>query len=250
MTIAFAVFKGFPWRKVPQYIIAQILGAFVGGLLVYAQYSPALSHFTNAFQAAGKEAAIFTPSGPAGTIALFLVPGSKIGIVFVNEFIATVIIGVAVFSVLDPSNIFISPSSAPIVIGLIYFVTILCFAPNGVALNTARDLGARFAAACIWGTDVFPSRYTALTCLTNIAGTLVGALFQTLFLADTVRPPTSGALAIHHAQTTEKEAHLQRVLTARSNGIDGLGRRLSSLNRSVTPKPNGELNHIEEKSMA
>ena len=35
VTLAFAARRDFPWRKVPTYIIAQLLGAFVGAALVY-----------------------------------------------------------------------------------------------------------------------------------------------------------------------------------------------------------------------
>jgi glycerol uptake facilitator-like aquaporin len=38
ITIAFATFRGFPWKKVPQYIIAQIFGAYLACLVIYLQY--------------------------------------------------------------------------------------------------------------------------------------------------------------------------------------------------------------------
>jgi glycerol uptake facilitator-like aquaporin len=103
-TIAFATFKGFPWRKVPQYLIAQILGGMVAGLVVYANYKQPLDEITEALTAAGLEAQIFTPTGPAFPIALFKGPAQAIGWVFINEFVGAFIIGVLVFSVLDPSN--------------------------------------------------------------------------------------------------------------------------------------------------
>lgn len=59
VTLSFAVFKGFPWRKVPHYIIAQLLGGFVAALLVYAQFSQQLSAIAKTFEAAGMD--IFTP---------------------------------------------------------------------------------------------------------------------------------------------------------------------------------------------
>ena len=45
VTLMFAVFRGFPWRKVPIYWLAQILGAWIGALLVYANYFHAIDLF-------------------------------------------------------------------------------------------------------------------------------------------------------------------------------------------------------------
>jgi glycerol uptake facilitator protein len=38
VTLAFAARRGFPWRKVPSYIGAQLVGAFLGAALVYFVY--------------------------------------------------------------------------------------------------------------------------------------------------------------------------------------------------------------------
>jgi len=38
VTIAFATVRGFPWKKVPIYILAQVLGALCGAGVVYATY--------------------------------------------------------------------------------------------------------------------------------------------------------------------------------------------------------------------
>jgi aquaglyceroporin related protein len=38
ITIALAAFGKFPWRKVPLYILAQLVGAFLGGVIVQANY--------------------------------------------------------------------------------------------------------------------------------------------------------------------------------------------------------------------
>ena len=48
VTIAFAARRGFPWRKVPGYIAAQMLGAFLGALLVYVVYKAAIDSFERA----------------------------------------------------------------------------------------------------------------------------------------------------------------------------------------------------------
>jgi aquaglyceroporin related protein len=38
ITIALAAFGKFPWRKVPLYLLAQIVGAFLGGVIAQANY--------------------------------------------------------------------------------------------------------------------------------------------------------------------------------------------------------------------
>lgn len=42
VTLALATWRGFPWKKVPFYIAAQLLGGLVGGALVYADYFHAI----------------------------------------------------------------------------------------------------------------------------------------------------------------------------------------------------------------
>ena len=56
VTIAFAVFRGFSWRKVGPYILAQVAAAFLGAALVFWNYLPAfraadpnLDHTANVF---------------------------------------------------------------------------------------------------------------------------------------------------------------------------------------------------------
>lgn len=222
-TISFALFKGFPWRKVPQYIIAQTFGAFLGGLIVYGQYQPQFTQMTAKLIAAGKEAMVYSSAGPSGALAIYPPHFSSMGFVFLNEIFTSAALGILVFQVLDPSNVFVTPPMVPIFIALGFFGAVACYAGNGIVLNTARDLGARFAAACFWGTGVFPARMTAEATFTNIVGTIIGAAIQTFWLSDTIRPPTEHAIQAHVAMEKEKEAHLNRILTARSTDTRGLG---------------------------
>src|SRR3954449_5296984 len=48
VTVAFAARRDFPWRKVPAYIAAQVLGAFLGALLVYIVYKGAIDSYERA----------------------------------------------------------------------------------------------------------------------------------------------------------------------------------------------------------
>jgi aquaglyceroporin related protein, other eukaryote len=45
VTLSLAVFRGFPWRKVPVFIFAQTLGAMCGAGIVYANYFHAINLF-------------------------------------------------------------------------------------------------------------------------------------------------------------------------------------------------------------
>lgn len=82
---------------------------------------------------------------------------------------------------------------------------------GAVALNTGRDLGARFACGTIWGSECFPARYTALAALTNILGSLVAIGFYTFLFSDTRRPPVSIAMS-HHAEE-ERQRHIHATET-------------------------------------
>ena len=45
ITLCFAVWQGFPWKKVPYYIFAQIFGAFIAGMVLMAQYHEQIAEF-------------------------------------------------------------------------------------------------------------------------------------------------------------------------------------------------------------
>ena len=61
VTLAFAVRGDHPWHKVLPYWLAQVLGAFCGAAIVYADYYPAI----NAWNAAHKVTSRMDPSGAA-----------------------------------------------------------------------------------------------------------------------------------------------------------------------------------------
>jgi aquaglyceroporin related protein len=64
VTLALATFRGFPWRKVPSFILAQILGALCGAAIVYGDYYHAISLFEG-----GSD--VRTVMGPTATAPLF-----------------------------------------------------------------------------------------------------------------------------------------------------------------------------------
>lgn len=152
---------------------------------------------------------------------------------------AATVLGTAIFGILDPTNAFISPTTGPIIISIMFVILISCFAVNGVSLNTARDLGSRFAMGAIYGRGAFQGSYCAIASLTNILGYLLGATFQTLVLSDTVRPPTAMAACNHQHQVQTEEAQLARKLENK-NGGKSLGVTSTQSRRNSPPSDSSE----------
>jgi glycerol uptake facilitator-like aquaporin len=69
MTICFAIWSGFPWKKVPHYIISQIFGSFIAGLVVLGIFWPQISALQAATLAADGTA-VFN-GGPASILCSF-----------------------------------------------------------------------------------------------------------------------------------------------------------------------------------
>lgn len=70
--------------------MAQILGALIACALVYTQWKSLILEAEAALLKSGAAvfaATQFTPNGPAGIFAFYLLPGQTIGSVFLNEFV-------------------------------------------------------------------------------------------------------------------------------------------------------------------
>src|SRR5258708_14975347 len=93
VTLALAVFRGFPWRKVLPYSIAQTAGAFTAAALVYWNYLPA---FRQTDPQLDHTAGVFTtfPAFPAILQAGFL-----------DQLIGTALLVLLIFSITDEFNL-------------------------------------------------------------------------------------------------------------------------------------------------
>ncbi|CAO1630218.1 unnamed protein product [Parajaminaea phylloscopi] len=237
ITLCQVVFKGFPLKKAPMYIFAQLLGGFCAALVTYLCNREPIQMIDAGLRLAGKEAQIYSAAGPAGIIALFPVAGRSYGTMFANEFFANLVIGLVIWACLDAQNIFVSPTVVPFTIGLVYATVVWGFITGGIALNTARDLGARFACGAIWGSKCFPPKYTALAALTNILATFCAVAIYTFLLSDSRRPPAP--IALGHLMEEEKQMHLHATRTHEElmerKGADGSG---GLIKRMTTSKSN------------
>ncbi|KAI0070601.1 aquaporin-like protein [Panus rudis PR-1116 ss-1] len=219
VTISMVIFRKFPPLKALRYIVAQILGGYVACLLIYVQYRHLILEVSEALEAAGKlDAVNFTPNGPAGIFALYVLPGSSLGQVLLNEFVCDFMIAVTIWACIDPTNFMATPAVAPWVIALSYGIAIWGYSPVGLSANAARDLGGRLMALTIWGSKASGGNYAALAALTNIPATILGILFYEVVLADysrVVTPVHVDYLAGHQAHLEHKEHH---QMSRRENG--------------------------------
>jgi glycerol uptake facilitator protein len=131
VTVTLAAFRGFPWRKVLPYSIAQIAGAFVAAALVFWNYHPAfLAIDPNLDHTAG----VFTtfPAFPEIVSAGLL-----------DQIIGTALLLLMIFAITDERN---QPPAIlqPLMVGLVVVVIGMAYGGmHGYAINPARDFGPR-----------------------------------------------------------------------------------------------------------
>lgn len=151
VTVALAVLRGFPWRKVGPYIAAQTAGAFVAAAVVYLTYMEALAQFDGGMRQ------VTGPLATAGIFATYPKPYLSLLGGFIDQIVGTALLVGVIFAIADQRNLAPAPNVAPVLVGLLVLLIGMTFGLNaGYAINPARDVGPRlFTAVAGWGGDVF-----------------------------------------------------------------------------------------------
>jgi glycerol uptake facilitator protein len=132
VTLALAVFRGFPWRKVLPYSLAQTAGAFAAAALVFWNYLPAFHRIDPQLE---RTAGVFTtfPAFPNLPQAGFL-----------DQLIGTGLLVLMIFAIIDEFNMPPGANLTPVLIGLVVVAIGMSFGGmHGYAINPARDFGPR-----------------------------------------------------------------------------------------------------------
>jgi aquaglyceroporin related protein len=134
ITISLAFFRGFPWRLVPSYLAAQLLGSFLGAALTYAMYLPSIERYQGA---AGVGMRTIVGEGETGSLfttvpAPYTTPAST----FATELVASAILAMLVLCVGDESNSPPGDGMSGLIIGLAVtmIVSVLYLLAHGVCI--------------------------------------------------------------------------------------------------------------------
>jgi glycerol uptake facilitator protein len=168
ITIALAVFAGFPKKHVIPFIVVQVIGCFVGGLIVYFFWGPAIASYEAAHNIirgtaeSAQTAMIFACFAPHPFIAAAQGWGSNIVPIWkaiLVEVLGTGMLALSVFAFNDPDND-LGPKKGMFgfMIGMVLLVYVAIAAPLTMgAVNPARDFGPRLVAYFFgWGNVVLP----------------------------------------------------------------------------------------------
>lgn len=169
VTLALAVFKGFSWRKVLPYSLAQTAGAFVAALIVRWDYSEVLNkvdpHHTI------KTQGVFSTLPGNGVL-----PVHEWG-AFRDQIIGTAILLFLILAITDLRNTAPAANLAPVVIGLLVVAIGMAFGTDsGYAINPARDFGPRLASFITGYGTAFRDQYGNYYFWVPIFGPLIGGL--------------------------------------------------------------------------
>jgi glycerol uptake facilitator protein len=178
VTLALAVFRGFPWRKVAPYTLAQVAGAFAGAALVFLNYRPAFLQFDPNLS---KTTGVFTtfPAFPAAwEFGLF------------DQVIGTALLVGLVLAITDPRNRPVTAGLEPVLIGLVVVaIGVSWGGMHGYAINPARDLGPRlFTLAAGFQNTGFASHAFWVPIVGPYMGGMLGALIYDVMIRPFLPP--------------------------------------------------------------
>jgi glycerol uptake facilitator protein len=154
VTLSLAVSGKFPWREVPGYMAAQLIGAVIGALGIFVTLGKA------ATVAAGGGVTAYNPATTGFGRGLLI------------EAIGTAILVFVIFGVIDHRAV---PGWAPMAIGSVVFAVIIIVGPaTGAAINPARYLGTFLMQGAFGGTISWAQAPAYL--IGELAGGVLGGL--------------------------------------------------------------------------
>lgn len=176
VTIGLAAIDSFDWSEVPLYLLAQMIGGVLGGVIVWVAYFPHWAETPDADTKLG----VFCTSP-----AIHNAPAN-----FVCEVIGTAVLLFGILAIADNALEMTAPDQLdltavfstainPLLVGfLVWSIGLSLGGPTGYAINPARDLGPRIAHAIlpVAGKGTSDWGYAWIPVAAPILGGVLGAL--------------------------------------------------------------------------
>lgn len=180
VTVSLASIGSFPWSQVPGYLLAQLVGAFLGAVTVWLSY---YSHW-EATEAPADKLGVYS------TIPEIRATGPNL----ITESVGTAMLLFGILAISDNAQTLITPDQLdlsvvfsgaiqPLLVGLLVFgIGLSLGGPTGYAINPARDLGPRIAHALLPIPGKGPSdwSYSWIPVFGPLLGGVVGAWLYVL----------------------------------------------------------------------
>ncbi len=174
VTLAMAVKRNFPWKKVIPFWIAQLIGAFVGAIVLFFVFRDGLvaAGFPNVW--VGGPGSVFEQAwwgdlGPREAVGSYSILTATIA-----EAVGTTVLLWGVLSAFDAENLGLGANLGPFLVGFTVFaVGVSLGGPSGFMINPARDLGPRIFAVLIGTKGMFDGPWWIIG---PIIGPLVGGV--------------------------------------------------------------------------
>ena len=141
VTFANCVFRKFPWKMFPFYVIAQILGAMCASAVVYGNYKSAI----DAYEGGANIRTVpgYSNTSTAGIFCTYPQAYMSNTGQFFSEFIASTLLMFLIYTLKDDANLGAGPLT-PLGLFFIIFGIGACWGwETGYAINLARDFGPR-----------------------------------------------------------------------------------------------------------
>ncbi len=234
------------FRKLPYYWAAQVLGAFLAGLVLYGTFGgsiakfEAVHHILRGSPDSIRTAMMFgeyfpNPSAPANTIAVSLLTA------FASEALGTFLLVTTIFLLTEGCNVGRPPSDiAPILIGLTVTAIISILAPlTQCGINPARDFGPRLVAFWAgWKTIAIPGPrdgFFTVYILGPLVGGAVSAAAFTLILQPLLEAKASSCRCDLNVSSGQEDCVLEMAAEHRQQEAGRMTKQVKILVFGTTP---------------
>ncbi|KAJ5495708.1 Aquaporin-3 [Penicillium diatomitis] len=192
VTFANCIYRGFPWRKFPIYLSAQILGAMCGAAIVYGNYKSAIDLFEGG--ASIRTVPGYSSTATAGIFCTYPAAFMTRTGQFFSEFLASAILIFVIFALKDDGNLG-AGQLTPLALFFVIFGIGACFGwETGYAINLARDFGPRLTSYMLgYGSEVWTAgnHYFWVPMIAPFFGCAFGGWLYDVFLYTGFQSPVN-----------------------------------------------------------